>query len=83
MAQAAPRRESNHELGPLFGGFYLFLAGGNSRGVFQQNIHQFSRYTLLGSWSPLIGQWQGRGSFVIAVGPGITHLVLPLFWAWS
>ena len=37
----------------------------------------------LGSWSPLIGQWQGRGSLVRAVGPGVTHLVLLLFWAWG
>ena len=37
-------------------GFYLSLAGGNLRrglrGGFQQNIHQFSRCALSGSWSP-------------------------------
>ena len=29
----------------------------------------------------MTGQWQGRKCLVIAVGPGITHLVLLLFWA--
>ena len=52
-------------------------------GRFQQNIHQFSRCALLGSRSPLIGQGQGRGSSVIAAGPGFAHLFLLLFWAWS
>ena len=40
--------------------FYLSLAGRNPRGGpsggFQQNIHQFSRCVLSGSWSPLTGQ---------------------------
>ena len=37
---------------------------------------------LSGSWSPLIGQGQSRGSLVFAVGSGIAYLVLLLFWAW-
>ena len=65
-----------HALGPLSGGFCLFLAGrnlrGGLRGGIQQNIHQFSRCALPGSWSALIGQWQGRESLVIAVGSGIS-----------
>ena len=63
MAWAAPKRES----------FSLSLAGGDPRGGlrggFQQNTHQFSRCALSGSWSPLIGQCQSRGSIVIAAGP--------------
>ena len=47
-------------LGPLSRGYYLSLAGrnlrGGLRGGFQQNLHQFSRCVLSGSWSPLIGQ---------------------------
>ena len=45
---------------------------------FQGNIHQFLRCAQKTSelWSPLIGQWQGRESLVIAAGPGVTHLVL-------
>ena len=35
---------------------------GGPREVAQWNIHQFSRPDLSGSWSPLIGQHQGRGS---------------------
>lgn len=62
------------ELGPLSWGFYLFLAGGNLRGGFQQNnIHPFSRCAPSGSWSPLIGHCQGWGSLVIAAGPGFSH----------
>ena len=38
---------------------------GGLRGGFQQNIHQFSRCALLGSWSPPIGQCQGRGSLAL------------------
>ena len=63
--------------------FFSLLQAENVMGGFRQNIHQFSSGALLGSWSPLIGQWQGRGSLVIAVGSGIAHLVLQLFWAWS
>ena len=54
-----------------FMGFYLFSKGGNFRGGLreglQQNIHQFSRCALSGSWSPPTGQLQGRGSLVIEV----------------
>ena len=67
--------------------FYFSLAGGNLRGGlsggFQQNIHQFSRCVLSGSWSPPLGQHQGRGSLVTAGGSGATHLVLLLFCVWS
>ena len=67
---------------------FSFLAGGNLRGGlgdvrFQQNIHHFFRCPLLWSRSPLIGHWRDRGSLVIAVGSGFTHLILLLFWAWS
>ena len=66
---------------------FLFFAGmnlrGGLRGGFQQNIHQFSRCSLSGLQFPLIGQCQGRGSLVIAASPGLAHLVLLLFWAWS
>ena len=44
---------------------FISHTGGNFRGslkgCFQQNIHQFSRCALSGSWSPLIGQCQGMG----------------------
>lgn len=43
----------------------------------------FSRCALSWSWSPLLGQRQGPGSFVIAAGPGLPALVLQLSWAWS
>ena len=52
--------EGEVKLGPLSYGFNFFLEGGSLtgglRGGFQQNIHQFSRWALSGSWSPLIGQ---------------------------
>ena len=48
-----------------------------------QNIYQFFRCALLGSWSPLIGQSEDMGSLVTAVVSGIALLVLLLFWAWS
>ena len=48
------------------GCFYLSLAGGNLRGGlrggFQWNIHQFSRSSLSGSWSPPTGQFLGHCS---------------------
>ena len=34
----------------------------------------FSRCALSGSWSPLIGQHQGRVVVVTAAGPGVAHL---------
>ena len=82
MARNAFQRESTHA-GSFVWSFSLSLVGGNLRGGFQQNIHQFSRCALSGSWSPLIGQCQGWGSLVIAVGSGLAHLVLLLFWARS
>ena len=54
--------------------------GGGLRGGSQQNIHQFPRCVLSRSRAPLIGQQQGRGSLVIATGPGLAPLVLLLFW---
>ena len=85
----APQRERDgahmHWVLPFM--CFISLAGdnlrGGLRGGFQQNIHSFSRCALLGQWSLLIGLLQVRGSLVIAAGPGITHLVLLLFWAWS
>ena len=56
---------------------------GGLRGGFQQNIHQFSRRALPGSWSPLIGSVTGQRSLVTAVGSSITHLVLLVLWARS
>ena len=85
MAEASPQRE-RVLTGSFVLRFYLSLAGGNlrggRRGGFQPNIHRFSRCAFPGCWSPLIGQCQGR-SLVIAAGPGISHLVLLLFWTWS
>ena len=72
-------------LGPLSRGFSFSIKSGNLRGGLwewcQQNVQQFSRRALLGSWSSLIGQWQAWGSVVTEVGPGIPYLALLLFWA--
>ena len=61
--------------------------GGGPREGYEENIHQLSRGALSGSWSPLIGWHQGKGSLVIAAYPegsrGVPCLVLLLFWAWS
>ena len=63
----------------------LLQAGilGEVSGEVCRRIFITSPGALSGSWSPLIGQWQGRGSSVIAIGSGITHMVLLLFGAWS
>lgn len=37
-----------------------------------------------GSWSLFIGHCQGRGSLIIATGPGVMHLVeFSVLWIWS
>ena len=60
---ATPQRKSTHPEVPCLKAF-ISPAGGNLRGGlrggFKQNIHQFSRCSLSGSWSPMIGQCQGR-----------------------
>ena len=86
MARAAPQRESAG-WGLCFVAFISLwqegILGEFSGGGFQQNIHQFSRCALSGSWSPRTGQRPGGGSLVIEAGPGIAHLVWLLFWVWS
>ena len=62
---------------------FISLSGRNVRGGFQQNIHRFFRRVLLGSWSLLIVQCQGRRLLVIVAGPGFAYLVWLLLWAWS
>ena len=57
------------------------LRGGPRRGP-PYNTHQLPRCVLSGSWSPLIGQHQGRGSLVNVAGPDVSHCVaLPGFAA--
>lgn len=69
--------ESEHA-GPLaFRVLYLIAKGrdirGGLRGASQQNIHQLPGCALSGSRSLLIGRRRGRGSWVIAAGPGVGH----------
>ena len=82
-----PKREGMHSGPFVLRVFNLSLAGGNLRedlrGRFQQNIHQFSRCAFSELWSLLIGQCQGRWWLVTAAGPGVAHLALLVFWAWT
>ena len=54
---------------------------GGARGESQWNIHQRSRCVLSGSWSPQIGEHQGRESLVNAAGPDISHGIACLNFA--
>ena len=66
-------------------GFISFLQAGilgKVTGAGINRITQLFRCALSGAWLLLIGLHQGR-VISSAAGPGITHLVLLLFWAWS
>ena len=57
-------------------------SGGDLRG-FQENSHRFSRYALFRVMVSTDRSVTGPGSLVSAVGSGVAHLVLLLFWAWN
>ena len=83
FCECSSRAPGEHSLGPLSSHFYLFCTGSEASGEgLQQNIHQFSRCAFSGLWSPL-NDSDRAGGFLTAVGPGVAHLVLLLFWAWS